>query len=149
MKLNYPAVIVAAIVDFALGAGWFTFFAKPWIADLRLSTEEIAYYQSHMTPQPYLIAFVCSLVMAYGLACVVTRTGDPREHTVGRGVRYGLGFGAVIAAAILTELMFEKHGARFIAIAAGYPFLGMIIMGTIIGAWRGKRSVQQAKATRA
>ena len=86
MKLNYPAIVVAALVHYFLGAGWFTALAKPWIADLRLSAEEIAYYQTHMTPWPYVIAFICNLILAYGLACVVTRTGDPREHTVGRGL---------------------------------------------------------------
>ncbi len=146
MKLNYPAVLVAAIVHFALGAGWFTTFAKPWIADLRMTAEEIAYYQAHMTPWPYLIAFICNLILAYGLACVITRTGDPREHTLGRGLRYGFALGIMLAAALVTEQMFERHTVSFVAISAGYPLVGMIIMGAILGAWKGKRGADSVKA---
>ncbi len=146
MKLNYPAIVLAAVVDWVLGAVWFTAFAKPWIADLRLSAEEIAFYRSHMTPWPYVIAFGCSLVLAYGIACAVTRSGSPEGQTALRGLRLGLAVGAVIFAAMLTELVFERHTAVFIAIAAGYPLIGMTIMGTIVGAWRGRQKLEAGRS---
>ncbi len=142
MKLHYPAIVVAAVVDWLLGAVWFTAFAKPWIADLRMTVEEIVYYRSHMTPWPYVIAFACSLVLAYGIACVVARSGSSEGPTAACGLRLGFAVGVVIFAAMLTELVFEHHTAAFIAIAAGYPLLGMTIMGAIVGAWKRKQTVE-------
>ena len=147
MRVSYPAILVAAIADFLLAAGWFSLLAKPWVADLRMSTEEIAYYKAHMTPWPYVIAFLGNLILAYGLACVITPTGEARAHTTARGLRYGFGFGVMLATALVTELIFERHTATFMAIAAGYPFLGMIVMGAILGAWKGKQSAILAKTT--
>ncbi len=149
MKLNYPAIVVAAVVHWLFAAVWFTAFKAPYLAGLRMTPQEIEYAQTHMTPWPYVIAFICALVLAYGLACIVTRTGDPREHTVGRGLRYGFGFGLAIAAAIVAGLVFEQRPTSFIAVAAGYPFVGMIIMGAILGAWRRKQAVEMPRAARA
>lgn len=133
-KINHLAVIVAAIVHFAVGAAWFTALAKPWIAGLRMTPEEIAWAQAHMSPVPYAVAFACNLLMAYALAWVI---GRGARQSVLRGFAAGVVLGVgVAAAAIVTELAFERHAPSFIAISAGYPAVGMAIMGAIIGAWR-------------
>lgn len=139
-RMNHLAVVVAAIVHFALGAVWFTALAKPWIAGLRMTPEEIAYAQTHMSPVPYAVAFACNLLMAYALAWVIGRAAA--KPSLLRGCAAGVVLGAgVAAAAIVTELAFERRAPSFIAISAGYPVVGMAIMGAIIGAWR-KSAVQ-------
>jgi len=87
-KVNLVAVLVAAIVDFGLGAAWFTYFAKTWIAGLRM------------------------------------RGGSARRVSG-----------------------FEMRPSSFKLISAGYPFVGSILMGAIVGAW--KKKAQPEKAGRA
>ncbi len=139
-KINHLAVVVAAIVHFVLGAAWFTFFADKWIAGLRMTPEQIDYARSHMNPLPYAVAFLCNLFIAYALAWVISRTG---QQNIFRGFAVGFSLGLMIAAAALvTELGFERKGPLFIAISAGYPVVGMALTGAIVGAWKRKTTPQ-------
>lgn len=144
MRVNHAAVVLAAVVDFVFAAGWFTLFSKPYLADLRMTQEEIAYHRTHMSPWPYVISFLCFLLTAYILGWLIARMG---EHTAARGICLGSAIGLVMAAAIVTEQLFERHALSFIAVAAGFPLLGTTIMGAIIGAW--KRKAVTAKAASA
>ena len=143
-RINHLAVVVAAIVHFVLGGAWFTVFAKPWIAGLRMTPEQITYAQTHISPLPYAVAFLCNLLMAYALAWVVTRSG---QQSIVRGVAIGFSLGvAVAAAAMVSGFSFEMKGPLFIAISAGYPVAGMTIMGGILGAWKRKIALPLASA---
>ncbi len=44
MRLNWAAILLAGVVDWILGAAWFTAFATPWKAGLRMSPEELQAY---------------------------------------------------------------------------------------------------------
>jgi hypothetical protein len=127
MRLNWAAVLVAASVHFLLGAVWFTVFSNPWTAGLRMPQEELAAYKAHPNFWPYVIAFLCNLVLAIG-----------ESHTPLRGIRIGILVGLATAVAMVTEMVFEMMGPTFMAISAGYPLAGCIIMGIIIGAWKPK-----------
>jgi len=65
MKTNYPAVIVAAIAYWILGALWYgVLFGKPWMA-LEHMTEEQA---KSMNPAlPYVITLLLNVLIAYSL----------------------------------------------------------------------------------
>jgi hypothetical protein len=39
---------------------------------------------------------------------------------------------------MITEVVFEARPGSFVLISAGYPLVGSILMGIIIGAWRHK-----------
>ncbi len=132
-KINLLAVLVAAIVHFGLGAVWFTVFAQRWMAGLRMTPEELRAAQQTMSPLPYFLAFLCNLVIAYGIAWVLAQMN---AHNLLRGIAVGAVLGFIIAAAVITELAFELRASTFNLIAAGYPFVGSILMGAIIGAWR-------------
>ena len=45
MKINWGAILLAAIVHFGFGAVWFTAFSKPWQAGTRMSPEEITNFE--------------------------------------------------------------------------------------------------------
>ena len=134
-KINMTAVVVAAIVYFGLGAAWFTFFAKTWIAGLGMSDAQVKTAQQTMSPVPYFIAFICNLIAAYAVAWVLVRIG---EQNLLRGIGVGAVLGFVAAAAVITELGFEMRPSSFKLIAAGYPFVGTIVAGAIVGAWKKK-----------
>lgn len=140
--INVAAVVVAAVVHFALGAAWFTALAKPWMAGLRMSEAELKAAQQNPSLMPYLMALLCNLVLAYAIAWIAART---EPHTTGRGIVAGAVVGLIAAVAMITEFAFELRPGTFSAIAAGYPLLGCIIMGAIIGAWKKKQNAEMAK----
>ena len=144
MRLNWVAVLVAAIVHFLLGAVWFTVFSNPWTAGLRMSQEELEAYKAHPNFWPYVIAFLCNLVLAFVIARVLA-IGE--THTLFRGIRIGILVGLATAVAMVTEMVFEMMGPTFMAISAGYPLVGCIIMGIILGAWKPKGLIAPDRAT--
>jgi hypothetical protein len=135
-KVNPAAVVVAAIVDWFVQAGWFTAFSKIFTEGLGLTPEQVEAGKAHMSPWPFVIAFVANLVMALVLAKVIAWVG---EWSAGGGAHVGFILGLGIAfTAMATSEVFERRPLSFILIAAGYPVIGCLIMGAILGAWRPK-----------
>ena len=135
-KVNPGAVIVAAIVDWLAQAGWFTAFSRIFTEGLGLTPEQVEAGKSHMSPWPFVIAFVANLVMALVLAKVIAWVG---EWSASGGARVGLILGLGIAfTAMATANVFEQRPLSFILVSAGYPVVGCIIMGAILGAWKPK-----------
>jgi Protein of unknown function (DUF1761) len=139
MRLNWVAILVAAIVHWLLGAVWFTAFSKAWTAGLRMPKEELDAAMAHPNFWPYVIAFLCNLVLAFVIARVLA-IGE--THTLVRGIRIGILVGLAAAVAMVTEMAFEMMGQTFMAISAGYPLVGCILMGIILGAWKPKAKVE-------
>jgi len=134
MKTNWLAVIAAAIAHFVLGALWFSGMKDAWLAGTGKTEQELL--QQGSPAMAYSIAFVCNLIMALVLAKVIAASG--RWSATG-GMRVGLvlGFGLAFTA-IITELVFEARPPQFMLIAGGYPVVGCIFMGAILGAWKPK-----------
>jgi hypothetical protein len=139
MRLNWLAILVAAVVHWILGAVWFTAFSRQWQAGLRMSPEELQAYSSHPNYWPYIISFLCNVILAYAIARVLSIY----DHThLFRGLGVGTLVGLAAAVAMSTELVFELRSPQFIGISAGYPLVGCMLMGMIIGAWKSKDMVQ-------
>ncbi len=135
MRLNWGAIILAGILDWVLGAVWFTAFASQWKAGLRMPAEELQAYMAHPNYWPYLIALLCSLLMAYAIAHLVAGS---ETHSLFRGITVGILVGFAAALAMVTEMVFEIRAGSFILIGAAYPLLGCILMGIITGVWKPK-----------
>ena len=66
MRTNYPAVLVAAIAYWILGALWYgVAFSKPWMALEHMSEEQA---RSMSPVLPFVITFLLNLVIAYAIA---------------------------------------------------------------------------------
>lgn len=134
MRTNYPAVAVAAIAYWILGAIWYAvLFSKPWMA-LEHMTEEQA---KSMNPVlPYLITFVLNLLIAYSIAQICIWRN---ANTIGRGASVGVllwvGFVGPIT---YTTYMYEMRPKELFAINEFYPLAGLVLMGAILGAWKKK-----------
>jgi len=138
-KVNPGAVIVAAVVDWFLQAGWFTAFSKIYVAGLGLTPQQVEEGKAHMTAWPYVIALVANLVMALVIAKVIAWVG---QWSAGGGARVGFILGLGIAfTAMATGYVFEQRPLSFILVSAGYPVVGCLIMGMILGAWKPKGAV--------
>jgi hypothetical protein len=135
-KVNPLAVIVAAIVDWFAQAGWFTAFSAMYVAGLGLTPQQVEEGKAHVTPWPYIIALVANLVMALVLAKVIGWVG---QWSAAGGARVGFILGLGIAfTAMATANVFEQRPLSLILISAGYPVVGCVIMGAILGAWKPK-----------
>jgi hypothetical protein len=135
MRVNWAAILVAGIADWLLGAVWFTAFSKQWQAGLRMAPDELQMYLAHPNFWPYLIALLCSCLMAYAIARLVKGS---QTHGVFRGIHAGLLVGLAAAVAMITEMVFEYRARPFILISAAYPLVGSLLMGIIVGAWKPK-----------
>ena len=134
MKTNYPAVIVAAVVYWILGALWFgLLFAKPWMA-LEHVTDEQA---RNINPVlPYVISFLLNLLIAFVLAQLcLWRNATTAARGAALGIFLWIG---LVGPITYTTYMYEMRPWQLFAINQFYPLLGLCIMGAILGAWTKK-----------
>jgi hypothetical protein len=132
--VNLLAVIVAAVVAFAIGALWYSpvLFAKPWMAAQGFTTESMAAMRGTMA-RSYGISFICMVVMAAVMSVLLRRMG-----VVGamHGARFGafawLGFAATIG---LTANVYGNKPSALYLIDAGYQLVYMAVMGAILAVW--------------
>lgn len=134
MRTNYPAVLVAAIAYWLLGAVWYgAIFSKPWM-DLEHMTAEQARTMNPVLP--YVITFLLNLLIAYSLEQICIWRN---ANTVGRGTSVGvllwIGF---VGPVTFTTYMFEMRPWQLFAINEFYPLFGFALMGAILGAWTKK-----------
>lgn len=132
--MNYLAVIVSAIASFLIGWVWFMIvFKEPYIRGLNKTAEELAKGPSAVPS--LLLQFAGSLVMAFVLAWFIARLN---VTTVAGGIRVGamawLGF---IAAVLGPYYAFQAYPFSFFLINAGYPLASLVVMGAILGVWKG------------
>jgi len=134
VRTNYPAVVVAAIAYWILGALWYgVLFSKPWMALEHMTIEQA---QSVNPVVPYIVAFLLELLVAYSVAqlCIWRNA-----NTVGRGASVGvlvwIGFVGPIS---FMNYMFEMRPKELFAINEFYPLAGLVLMGAILGGWTKK-----------
>jgi Protein of unknown function (DUF1761) len=144
MRLNRAAVFTAGIADWILGAVWFKAFGAPWQAGTRIPPEELKAYMAHPNFWPYVIALVCSIL----IACVIAQVlNGCQSRNLVSGIGVGTLVGLAAALAMVTEMVFEIRAVSFIMISAAYPLLGCILMGFIIGVWKPKAKAELGSAT--
>jgi hypothetical protein len=132
---NHWTVLVAAVVFFALGALWYTLFSDAWLAGIGKTLDQLM-KENGGSPLPYVVGFLAAVVMCYTLAWIVQRGMQPGA---GNGALTGatVAFG-IVGAMLALNYGFEARGVTLWLINAGYAFVGLVIAGAIIGAWRRK-----------
>jgi len=134
--INWLAVLVAALIPFAIGFLWYgPMFGKPWMESVGLTQED----GDKMNPaKVFPISLVAQLVMAFCLAMFFY--GDPSAAdtvTAATGSFYGFltGFGWV-SMAICINSLFEQRSFKYITITSAYWIVVFTLMGLILGAWK-------------
>ena len=133
-SLNCWAIIVAVIFNQALGATWFSVLAKPWMAEVGLTAEDIEAKKG--TPRqwyPYALAVVCAFVFTFGLALLVQGMGA-------EGAADGLGLGLLAAVGFIftsnaINYAFEGRSMKLFVINGGYPLISYSVIGVMLAAW--------------
>ncbi len=132
-----PAIIVATLCYFGLGAVWFTIFRDAWLAGVGRTMEQLQ--SSGVRPAfAYGVALLLALALALFLSWLIQVTG---MQTAARGIQVAivLWFGVVFTT-WATEYAFEARGVKILAINTGYCLIGMMLMGAVLGGWKSKAS---------
>ncbi len=137
MKTNYPAVFVAAIVYWLLGAVLYgTLFNKAWMQLEAIPQAKIDAMKGSTAAIPYLIAFLLGFIIAFVLAQLCAwRNATTAAKGASLGVLLWLG---IVAPVTYTTNMFEMRPVNLFLINEGYVLVGLLLMGAIVGAWTKK-----------
>ena len=138
--INYLAILVAAIVIFALGGLWYSpvLFVKKWLA-LQGKTEEQMRAQAAAANMPlmYAAAFITALITAWVMALVFAHIANDAEMNVGHGALFGtmlwLGFAATTSYA---TALFSGKPRQLWIIDSAYNLVSFVLAGIILAVWR-------------
>lgn len=134
--VNYPAILVCAVVYMIIGALWYSplLFAKPWMKALGKTEGELKEMQKSGMVSRYLIAFISALVVAFAMAVII---GGWNIVRIVGGIKLGLVAGIGISAASwLPMFVFEQRSFKLFLIDALYSVAAMTVMGIILVAWK-------------
>jgi hypothetical protein len=131
--INYIAVLIAAAAGWAAGAVWYMALAKPWMAAVGLTQEQIdAARQRPGASLPFVYAFAANVIMAWVLAGLIGHLGSV---TIRSGVISGafcwLGF---VITTMLVNYSFGMRKRMLLLIDGAYWLVVLALMGAIIGA---------------
>jgi hypothetical protein len=139
-RVNWLAVVVAAVVYFVVGALWYSMlFGNAWMIGIGKTQAQIMAER----PNPlmaFVITFICNLILSSVLAQVIVATG---KATAMHGMRVAfIAWAGFIATTLMMNYQFEVRTFTLWAINAGYCLLGMLIICGILGSWTKKDGVQ-------
>lgn len=130
VDISWLAVIVAAVVKFLIGWGWYSpaLFGKQWQELNKMTAADV---QAGMVPA--LIAeAVGDLIMAYILARFVGHYGFGFGIGILVGFMAWLGF---VATVLANQIFYERKPQQLIVINGGYLLISLVVMGAIVGVW--------------
>ena len=132
--LNYWAILVAILFNQGLGAAWYSGLAKPWMAEVGLSIDDMEAMKG--TPRawyPYVVAVVSAVVFTMGLALLAQGLG---ADTAGEGLLLGLlvAIGFIFTANAI-NYAFEGRSLKLFLINAGYPLISYSAIGILLAVW--------------
>ena len=131
--MNWIAIVLAIVVNSVLGSLWFSplLFSKKW-QEWEGHKEGMGMGGGGAVGPFIALSVVGTAIAAIALAWFMSQTGTT---TLAGGALIGLyaGIGFVAPAMFADHLFNQRKGALYL-IVAGYPILGLTIMGAILGA---------------
>lgn len=141
MKINYPAVIVAAIVHFILGGLWYgPIFGNTFLKIIGWAPAQVEQIVAQSHWSQYAVAFVTSLVLVYILAHFVQYTGA-KGVAGGMQTAFWLWLGFV-ATTQLATVLFEQRKLGLYLLNVGYQLVACLICGAILAVWKPRGAVE-------
>ena len=135
IRLNWVAILVAAIASFIFEALWFSIFMNEWLAGIGRTREWLVGTGLNPAVQ-YATAIICSIIAAAGLSICIQASG---KQTARRGILCALviwfGF---IATSWAKAYIFEVRSFQIYFIYVGYYLIELMLIGAIVGAWKKK-----------
>ncbi len=133
-ELNFLAIVVAALVSWAIGALWYSpvLFGKVWQRELGLTEE---YMKESNMALIFGLSFVLMFVAVLGLGFLIQGHNEGEmcwSLGLWHGVVTGLAFGAT---AVGINYLYQRRSLALWLIDAGYFVLFMGISGVILALW--------------
>ena len=134
MKINYPAVIVAAILHWILGAVWYGVFSSKFIELMAWTPAQMAAIESQSHTKDYILTFLSSLVLSYILAHFLQYT---KAVNIAGGLQtaFWLWLGFVVTTQLPTVL-FEGRKPGLYLLNIGYQFVACLAAGALLALWK-------------
>ena len=134
-RLNWVAILVAAIVSFLFEALWFSVFMNQGLAGIGRTMAWLVGNGLNPAIQ-YATAILCSIIAAAVLSICIQASG---EQTARRGILCAavIWFG-FIATSWAKAYIFEVRTFQIYAIYTGYYLIELMLIGAIVGAWKKK-----------
>jgi uncharacterized protein DUF1761 len=142
MKINYPAVIVAAIVHWILGAVWYGIFTKQFVTLMEWTPEKMREIESQNHAKEYAFAFLSSLVLVYILAHFVQYT-KAKNALDGLQTAFWIWLGFIATTQIAT-VIFEGRKPELYLLNIGYQFVACSLASVILAIWRPREAADSA-----
>jgi hypothetical protein len=141
MKINYPAVLVAAVIHFLLGGIWYgVIFSNKFIELIGWSQEKLEQMGNKSHVSEYVFAFLTALVLVYILAHFVQYTG---ARTIAGGMQTAfwlwLGF---VATTQISTVIFEERRMGLYLLNVGYELVACLVAGALLAVWRPREAIE-------
>ncbi len=133
---NWLAIIVAAIVYFALGSLWFSvLFGKQWMAlnNIPEPTPESREQMKKLMLPMMIKTLLMGVVMAIVIGIFISGLGI--SNTVG-GIKFGIALSLVGIIPLVMADMYLMKPLKLWFIDAGYHVIGIILISIIVSIWR-------------
>lgn len=134
-KINWLAVLCAALIAFLVGAVWYSvLFGQLWIKLHGFSETKIKEMQANMSPPRFFGGMLLSyLVLASALAVLLSGFPEPGATT---GLAVGLIVWLAAAAIALTGHIASDKVFGLYLIDVSCQLVYLVLMGALLGVWR-------------
>jgi hypothetical protein len=135
-ELNWLAVIVGALIYFALGALWYmpAFLGRAWMRSIGWDESRTP---PQMSPMTYVVPLLAYVVMAVSVGLLAVATGS---DTLGEGIVLGLVLAiGLILMHVLIDANFDPNKPEpwtWFAVNGSYHAIGVLILAVVVSAWR-------------
>jgi hypothetical protein len=134
-QLNYLAVVVAAVVAWAIRALWYSpaLFARAWVAAHGHTPEDLARMKAS-AGRAYAVSLLCYLLLAATLGILASYMALSLLH---QGLQLGLLVwgGVALPLSLVAHVFSQKRWAAW-GIDAGYQLVYLVAMSLIVVSWR-------------
>jgi Protein of unknown function (DUF1761) len=130
LGVHLYVVLLAAAAAWIAGGVWYGVLAKPWMAALGKTPEELK-----PSPGPYILSFLADILIALIIALAMAAISGGHG-----GVRIGMAVALLLwAGCVLTTISvnnaFAGRPLMLTLIDAGHWLLAMLVAGAVVGAF--------------
>jgi len=134
VHINYLAVLVSAVLAFAIGGLWYSpfLFANQWVNAHGFTEERVNEMQKGAS-KAYSISLVCQVLTALAMAVIA---GYLHLTAFVQGLKLGLlAWGGFALPLGLMATMFTDRKMTVFLIDTGYQLVFLLVIGSIISVW--------------
>ena len=134
VHINYLAVLVSAVLAFAIGGLWYSpfLFANQWVNAHGFTEERVNEMQKGAS-KAYSISLVCQVLIALTMAVIA---GYLHLTAFVQGLKLGLlAWGGFALPLGLMATMFTDRKMTVFLIDTGYQLVYLLVIGSIIAVW--------------